>query len=543
MTGSIFAAQASSCYQAQSSSIGESQARSSKQTDSTFKSQLAAQADVEPSDDSQQNAADTSNGPDFKTSAPNNANEKTSTQQPGFAAWNVSTRQFTIAAQGKPASPTFLSAPALPSPRNPVITVPAAIAPKSANPAAPAQAAVPPETNAVPDQAVKSTDAKTGNHDNLSASEPKSSNNPRQTGVPFATTVAAPGKPASQSVLPAPALPNPRNAPAAVSAAAPPKSANRSQPSQNSTARATGRAGSTNQPAASDSVADSNLTDSSLISSIAFFNVFANPGSGSSDAAATINAGEDKAVKSTAAKAGNQDDLSVSEPESSNNPRQTDVAFALRVSPDQGSSGNPQGGGNASPGHSFHSERELSVVEDRVEYSNAANPRQAEFTQAVIAQPASSAAAASNAASYKASDAPEAGNPTKADPETNTTSGEAVKTLNVRMSAGGDQHVDIRVVERSGELSVSVRSADPALTRTLQDRMPELTSRLQDQHFQADTWVPKSGESSDSRHGGFGSHQDQAQQDGDSGHQGWRGQRQKPEWVEELESIAPNSRN
>jgi hypothetical protein len=306
--------------------------------------------------------------------------------------------------------------------------------------------------------------------------------------------------------------------------------------------RETGRAGSTNEPAESDTVADSKLTDSN---SINFFNVFASPGSGSSDASGNTSAGGDKPVKSAAVKASTQGDLPVSEPDSSNNPRQADVAFALRLSPEQASSGNSQAGEGALPGHSFHGDRESFVVEDRVERSNAANPRQADFAQTEIAtQPASSAAAISNAAtSNKATDPPETGNPAKTDSETSTTTGEAVKTLNVRMSAGGDQHVDIRVVERSGELSVSVRSADPALTRTLQDRMPELTSRLQDQHFQADTWVPKSGESGGSRNGGFSSQQDQSRQDGNSGNQGWRGQRQKPEWVEELESIAPNSRN
>jgi hypothetical protein len=79
---------------------------------------------------------------------------------------------------------------------------------------------------------------------------------------------------------------------------------------------------------------------------------------------------------------------------------------------------------------------------------------------------------------------------------------EPIRNIRVQLSGEGNQQVDMRLVERGGTLSVSVRSTDETLTRSLQENLPELNTRLTAQHFQAETWMPGRGVSTDS--GGSG---------------------------------------
>ncbi|HLI83838.1 MAG TPA: flagellar hook-length control protein FliK [Bryobacteraceae bacterium] len=52
----------------------------------------------------------------------------------------------------------------------------------------------------------------------------------------------------------------------------------------------------------------------------------------------------------------------------------------------------------------------------------------------------------------------------------------------------GDQRVDVRLSERSGEVHVAVRTADPQLAGALRDDLPGLSDRLEQSGFRADTW-------------------------------------------------------
>jgi hypothetical protein len=96
---------------------------------------------------------------------------------------------------------------------------------------------------------------------------------------------------------------------------------------------------------------------------------------------------------------------------------------------------------------------------------------------------------------------------TRSLPENETApASEPVRNIRVQLSGEGNQHVDMRLVERGGTLSVSVRSTDETLTRSLQENLPELNTRLTAQHFQAETWMPGRGVSTDSGgNGGSGS--------------------------------------
>jgi hypothetical protein len=117
------------------------------------------------------------------------------------------------------------------------------------------------------------------------------------------------------------------------------------------------------------------------------------------------------------------------------------------------------------------------------------------------------------------------------------------RQIHVQVAGDGNQRVDLRVIERDGTMSVSVRSADPNLSRTLQDHMPELTTRLEAEHFHTETWVPRSSasSSSSSEQGSSDSNSGYSPGGDGSGQQGGRQQDTKPDWVDELESYARNS--
>ena len=54
----------------------------------------------------------------------------------------------------------------------------------------------------------------------------------------------------------------------------------------------------------------------------------------------------------------------------------------------------------------------------------------------------------------------------------------------------GEQRVDVRLTERSGEVLVAVRTPDPQLAGSLREDLPVLSSRLEQAGFRAETWHP-----------------------------------------------------
>jgi hypothetical protein len=133
---------------------------------------------------------------------------------------------------------------------------------------------------------------------------------------------------------------------------------------------------------------------------------------------------------------------------------------------------------------------------------------------------------------------------------------EPVRNIRVQLSGEGSQHIDMRFVERDGALSVSVRSTDETLTRSLQENLSELNTRLVSQHFQTETWTPGRSASTDSganegsgngsesgSSGSGGSKQGRSSPDERSGSQGHSGQSQdgrrdnRPVWVRHLAAL------
>ncbi len=118
-----------------------------------------------------------------------------------------------------------------------------------------------------------------------------------------------------------------------------------------------------------------------------------------------------------------------------------------------------------------------------------------------------------------------------------------VRNVLLQLKADDNRRVDVRLVERGGELHVSVKSADPVLTQHLQDHMPELTSRLDEERLNHAVWMPRLAETnrSESRSNSSNSFTS-GNSGGGSSENGDAGRRQngnghsRPDWVDLLEN-------
>jgi hypothetical protein len=121
----------------------------------------------------------------------------------------------------------------------------------------------------------------------------------------------------------------------------------------------------------------------------------------------------------------------------------------------------------------------------------------------------------------------------------------AVHQLSLRMGSGRESNVDVHLVERRGNVHVSVRTPDNALAGRLRDQIGDLVTHMDRRGYQTDTWLP-----GDSRTQSPTSLKEPAnascteghsQPGGDhsSGGQGGeqRHQQQSPEWFKELEQT------
>jgi len=121
-----------------------------------------------------------------------------------------------------------------------------------------------------------------------------------------------------------------------------------------------------------------------------------------------------------------------------------------------------------------------------------------------------------------------------------------MKDLSVRVESAQGQSVDIRIVQRAGDLQIAVKSDDTNTTQGLRQGLTELSNRLNESGYQAETWRPghavATAESA-AESGNSSQHQPpsgDAQSNPGSSHQN-RGQRDnnpsnRPRWIQELES-------
>lgn len=127
-----------------------------------------------------------------------------------------------------------------------------------------------------------------------------------------------------------------------------------------------------------------------------------------------------------------------------------------------------------------------------------------------------------------------------------------LRDVSLEVSTAGEDKVQVRVVQQSGELHIAVRTGDAALAQGLQQGLGDLASRLQDHGYKTETWRPASapaaaaaaaGEAqSTSNRSNSGDSQQPSNwsrnQGGQQNHNQNQNQNQsnRPRWVEELES-------
>jgi len=120
--------------------------------------------------------------------------------------------------------------------------------------------------------------------------------------------------------------------------------------------------------------------------------------------------------------------------------------------------------------------------------------------------------------------------------------------MSLQISSGDDTKVDVRLVERAGEVRVAVRTPDETLARTMREDLGSLTGKLSQTGFATESWAPaRSGSStfseqhspSGNQDGGSGQQQQQQQESQQEQQQG-RGQR--PAWLEEFDNSLADSR-
>lgn len=117
------------------------------------------------------------------------------------------------------------------------------------------------------------------------------------------------------------------------------------------------------------------------------------------------------------------------------------------------------------------------------------------------------------------------------------------KLVRVQLTGANEPLVELRFMETSGAISISVQSQDASLTKQMQQNIPELTGKLSDLQIRADWWLPPNPglAAAPKSEPGFGATREEAgrgqahgsHQENGSEQQDGRPPRQ-PGWVEEL---------
>ena len=122
----------------------------------------------------------------------------------------------------------------------------------------------------------------------------------------------------------------------------------------------------------------------------------------------------------------------------------------------------------------------------------------------------------------------------------------SMKDISVRVESAQGQNVDIRIVQRAGDLQIAVKADDTNTTQGLRQGLTELSNRLNESGYQAETWRPGHAAAApeNAAEPGNSSHHQPPSGDSQSNSgssQQNRGQRDnnpsnRPRWIQELES-------
>ena len=134
--------------------------------------------------------------------------------------------------------------------------------------------------------------------------------------------------------------------------------------------------------------------------------------------------------------------------------------------------------------------------------------------------------------------------PIRAEESAPKTAAAPLKDLSVQVRQSSQESVELRVVEREGELHVAVRTGDADLAHGLRQGLPELVDRLDQGGFRTEAWRPAGVVSAPEPSSQAQSRSSESRNADSQSQPGWsqqeRGQRDhnqsnRPKWVEELE--------
>jgi len=125
-----------------------------------------------------------------------------------------------------------------------------------------------------------------------------------------------------------------------------------------------------------------------------------------------------------------------------------------------------------------------------------------------------------------------------------------LKQLSIQVGQEQQQKVEVRVVERAGELQVAVRAANPDVAQGLRQGLSDLVGQLQQNGFHADAWRPgvtagttQATAEKPQTQAGSQNNNSQSQSGGSQPdrQQGNNNPSRRPQWVEELETTSAGS--
>ena len=121
-----------------------------------------------------------------------------------------------------------------------------------------------------------------------------------------------------------------------------------------------------------------------------------------------------------------------------------------------------------------------------------------------------------------------------------------MREISLQISSADDRKVDVRLVQRAGEVLVTVRTPDVALAHEMRQDLGSLTGKLAQAGYGTEQFTPISAGSSNlSNQPGTQDNQDSSRGHGQNPQHGGSGQQQqpqdergrRPDWVEEMENT------
>jgi hypothetical protein len=129
------------------------------------------------------------------------------------------------------------------------------------------------------------------------------------------------------------------------------------------------------------------------------------------------------------------------------------------------------------------------------------------------------------------------------DPAPQPSSAHPLREISFAVSHAGDKNVEVRLVDRAGQIHVAVRTEDPVLASSLRSDLGDLVNKLERHGFSTDVWTSSSAAPASTETLSNSDHPQDSPQNfgGQQGHGSHAQQqprqqsgRQTPDWLEQL---------